>query len=445
MSTARPTHINHSPLIVAAIAVAAGLLVAIDTRLLLIPGGLLLSVLLATRAEARLMVLVFGGLVTLQSSGELDAVKIAYLAAAAATVILSAISLRAEVLERDVWLPLGFISASFVFMVIVSLPVAMSFATPIDFWLRDIASYVLVAAAPIVALDAARHITASRFRAMFVVLGLFATAAFTIEWLGRRQFADIALGHLALPTFLLPAALFGASLAFSFGGPRRAHWSAVAIIVIAGLVLTGTRSTIVLASALPAAVLFSAGRPLQRGAQLLLYLTIAVVCTFAVVQAMVTFLGIDGSLLSDRFGSIANVVQGLQPDQSTDERGLQGAAALAEFARSPVFGSGPGRIIPWINAFGLAVFAFTLDTPFAYLAKFGLGGVLVLLIVAGSWVSVLRPRVEIDGEDRVAAICFSVVLLSYAVLASPFDDKGLGFAAVFILAPLLRRRPLPLT
>ena len=113
-------------------------------------------------------------------------------------------------------------------------------------------------------------------------------------------------------------------------------------------------------------------------------------------------------------------------DGSYQERIDQTRIAWSTFVSEPVLGSGPRHLFEWTTAAGKLRASFTIDTGLSFPAKFGAGGVLVLLALVLAFVSFLRNA----GRGSRLTVP-QVALLGYAALAFlnlPFsfdlEDKG---------------------
>lgn len=402
---------------------------------------------------ARAVVVVFAGLLTLQSSEAFDAGKVAYLAVAAVATVWSI----AAVLRRSShpivaagrpWLAL---SVVIVLIIGLSLPVAQSMGTALTDWLRDSAAYLLLAAAPWLALDAAISASPRAMTATLGVAGALSVVSFTIEWLERRNLADLPLDRLTLPSFFLAAAFYCLTWALAMSAEhRRWVWLLVGAGALGLILMTGTRSTatLLIAPLLGALLLARSGqwgRVVTHAATGAAQVTLAVVI---VLGGQGLAAGFDSGSsdgpgdassdpppgTTDRLDTIDDVVRGT--DNSLRERMAQTKSALDAFGRSPLLGTGPGYPFRWLNYAGEPRETFTLDTPFVVLAKFGLGGLVLLgglILVYGRFVARLWRRGPWTVPALTAAM-FGAVALVWLPLGWPVEDKGFSLALILLLA-----------
>ena len=411
----------------------------------------------------RAVIVVFGGLLVLQSSQDLAPVKVAYLAVAIVAVSLSVLSVRrlrqsAVVASARPWLVA---SAVLAVLIALSLPVAIARGTPIAAWVRDAAAYGLLAAAPWLAVDLAFSTSRRTALSLAVAAGAMAAVSFAVVWTQRRHMSDFAIDRLVLPSLILAASLFALGLAFSISDQRhRYRWAAVASLAIGLLVYSGTRSSLVLLVVCPIALLASwlSDRRSPLRPRFVAALVPVVVALGIVVATQIQLGGVglplgndlgtsDGSgappshgpttpNLSERYESIGAVLSGR--DVSLQERLFQTRAVWNVFISSPIIGGGLGVAIPWTDPQGVTHTdnAFTADSPILVLAKFGLLG-LALIAVAG-WATVatlrmLAARGPATRRSWLSVVAFAMVILVMMPFGWQLEDKGTALAITLVL------------
>jgi hypothetical protein len=96
-----------------------------------------------------------------------------------------------------------------------------------------------------------------------VVAGVAGTAAFGAQWLSNSHIVEIS-NVFVLPTFLLGAALFAYAMAMVLEADRRRlPWLVRASAMMAGLLATGARASLILLAA-PIAIILGARRHFAR-------------------------------------------------------------------------------------------------------------------------------------------------------------------------------------
>jgi hypothetical protein len=435
----------------------------------------------------RSAIVVFGALVALQSSANLDAVKLAYFAAALLALISSVYhvwQLRRSALARLArnWLIASAITAV---LIAISLPVALVHGTPITAWVRDAAGYGLIAAAPWLALDLASSVPPRAVLAFTVIAGALATSSFTINWIHRRALADLPFDRLVLPSFALATMLFAVAVAHSLASTRARYlWSGAAAFTVALLLFSGTRTTLAILIIPPVTLaseaLANGRKALQRGmlpALLPILFAVAIVVrpqlpvgpnplgtvpsaapaaspssaappsgepAITAAAAAPTPTGTPSvpyaptavpDAVAERYESITEVLAGRDP--SLRDRLAQTKAAWDVFLASPLVGSGLGVSISWVDTEGHPAQAFTADTPVVILAKFGgLGLVLVGALGWAAFRSIKDPMPGVGSTHpaRLSILGFTSGLLALTPFGAQLEDKGTGLAIILLLA-----------
>ena len=412
----------------------------------------------AWNGRTRLILFVFGGLLTLQSSDALSVPKLLYLVICCLVVGSAAWAVRDLRFDRSSpeW-PWLVSSALFVVLLAVSAPVALLDGTSPVSWLRDASTFGLFAAAPIVAFDARRASSSRDLNSLLTVAGLLASASFAVEWFARRSILVLPFDRIVLPTGQVASALFVVSVAWALRG-RRFGWAGAAF---AGLLLgvflsTGTRTTLILVAA-PLAMAAALGRPSWRRSlaagglvavatfATFMAITISIEAATAVPGASAAVSGpVSGAaaptpppqVIENRILSVGDLLRDPGSQGSFRERLSQTRVAADAFLARPLFGIGPGAEIAWVDDGGRAQQSYYLDTPLMFEAKFGLVGLAVLLAWAGCALVSLRRLVRRRGwtTGTLALLGYGALFAASSALGPPMDDKGASFALAFVLA-----------
>ena len=421
---------------------------------------------LLTGAVLRMALVLFGGMVALQSSPAFDLTKIAYL-------VVTALCLAAAILEtwkrRDspslrLAAPWLIASAGLAVLLVVALLVALSRGTPLLDSVRDLAPYALFAAAPILALDPDADRSRKAIIGMLVVAGVLGGLSWAVEWLGRREIVDLPLDRLAFPSPQLPGMLYLFALATALTpGPSRRMWNVLSGVTLALFLVTGTRSSLLLPlSAL--AMLAIAGRrnvpSSVTGFASHILVAAMLLLTFQYGPLVAAGLDIGGpapesgdpnaptssapDVIGDRYGTLPETIGNPTSDASIRERVAQYEAAWKLFLSSPIVGVGPGHAIEWVDVSGFARADFTADTPLILPAKFGLLGVLVFLGVAVVYAATTRRVLQRNRSSPVALtlVGYGVWFIASVPLGFLVEDKGASLALMLLLALAFGSRPL---
>ncbi len=238
----------------AAAAIGAGIVIAVSPGMGAALAVLPFAVMTTYNAHLRLLAVVFGGVLVLDSSSGFTYSKLLYLGIVAVSVAAAwhscAVGLRTgrgaqirRMIGTAWWLIVIIIGAS--------LPVALVNGHSPSLWIRDVAPYLMLACSPIFAADAALHISRRFIVGTFVLAGLLVTAALTVQLLTLRQLSTSTLRQLAVFTgFALPVTLYCYACARAiYSREKRAdllRWGFLAGAVFAALLISGTRSVFLL-------------------------------------------------------------------------------------------------------------------------------------------------------------------------------------------------------
>ena len=390
--------------------------------------GIALLGLVMAKSSARLLVTLIGALLVFQSPTSLG--KIVYLAVATLCFALSSLRLMAqgENVRLIAFRPMAYAGWAAAAVITLSLPVALSEGAEAEAWLQDVLPYILLITLPVVGLDAAVDMPARAVSGLLGVMGVVAAVGFMVDWLDRRHVSTLGMGRLILATTTLAALGFCYAATRAALGPHRPRWSTAAVVIAASMLVTGTRTNLVLLVALIGIV----GRkslgfvsPLRAATTASVF--IAATCGFIVVLAQ--NLISDPEFLQKRIRIALNFA-GERQDQSYEMRRSAYSLAHERFIEHPWFGAGPGYKYP--N--GL----MSLDTPWMTPAKFGVVGTLVILVflVTVGW-CVRRTTRLTSGKVPalyLAARAWALLLLTLTPFFPWVEDKGTALAVMVLVA-----------
>jgi O-antigen ligase len=424
------------------LSVFVGAAIASRPTFAFLPLAALVGVLLLVHGPARLVFVLFGGMLVLQRSGELDNAKVAFLAGVLVAFVGALLNVKKLRRTYAYWLARPLFAASFVLvgLAAVSLAVAYTHGVPQKTWLRDIAPYLLFAAAPVFAVDAQAAVGPKTLVRLLLAAGGLTTAAFSVQWLQRRGISHLPIARLGVATLFLPAALFAYAMSAALQrGIGRVRWLLLAPLLLAMLLATSTRSTLALAVA-PLAIAIGIRRNLTpRMLRLLVATPIAVILTLALTQGVLVATGANQEVLTKRL-EIFKSTGDEREDASYDDRMTQAGVAWDTFKANALFGAGPGVEFEWKPRGLPPSSSSVLDTPASFPAKFGLLGLATALILVATYWSFIRTLAR-RGEATVAQLAligyFAVVAI-LTLLTNPLEDKGLSFGLILLLALVLR-------
>jgi len=320
--------------------------------LAVLPVAGLIGLLLLVDGRARAVFLIAGGLLTLQSSQELDLLKLAYLVGVGVAFGGALLQLRVARHAQSYQFAMPLLRGSVVLigLVFLSFFVAHLNDTTTTTWLRGAAPYLLFALVPVFAVDVESSFSSRAMKVVLVVGGVVAASSFTIEWLERRNIAELPISRLAFPSFLLAAVLFAYGLSAGLrASSKRFIWLVLASCVFTSLLLTGTRTTLVLLAA-PLGIALAGWRHLGSR-----WLRLVVLGPAAVALALLVFQSVGNLVDADTeaVGARLQLLRGdLASDQSYLERVTQSEVAWNFFREHPLFGVGPGQLFEWRDTSG---------------------------------------------------------------------------------------------
>jgi O-antigen ligase len=269
-----------------------------------------------------------------------------------------------------------------------------------------------------------------------VAAGVLGVTAWAVEWLGRRGIAHFDVSRIAFASVFVPAALFAYAMASALHGcAKRVVWLLVAALVLALLVSTGTRSTLTLVLIPLAIALIVRRERVNRTMRLLALGPLAAVLTLAVAVAVISVLGANTEQLNERL-ALVTVTANSEEDASYNDRVEQSRVGFDAFKAHPVLGTGPGTRFDWMTHDGRPLSDFVLDTPVTFPAKVGALGLLVLVFLLATFFAFERRL----GRGRPPTVAYLTLLgflaavAALGFLAPPFEDKGLSFGLLLILA-----------
>jgi hypothetical protein len=423
------------PLVVALIGAAIyGWIVVEHSSLALIAVAVAPGALLLVSPLARVVLMVFGPVLFFGGTPDLTASKKLFLLAAATAFAGSLARSRSQhgTFEFRSLRPLFVSSTAFFTLAGLSFVVSHLGAVGLKPWLRDIFPYLLFASTPYFALDAMAAFTTRRLRILLICAGLLGGFAFAVTWFNNRGITHLPVKWIGFPTVLLPAALASYATAAALEGRRRTGgWLVLAVMCFGLLVSTGTRSALVLLGSPVAIVVASPRNFFRRVIRLSGGVPLAALAAAGLIALVIVLTHANTAVLRDRLSTLNQ--SGSLVDRSYLDRVSQGRASLDAFHSALLFGTGPGVPIEWTNSFGKLETTPTVDSPFGYMAKFGLAGLIPLIVLVGSFVAFVRflARSPVQLTAQLALVGFGVVVVLWSILNVPFEDKG--FPAGFLL------------
>jgi len=395
--------------------------------------GAVATLALLTNPLGRALLYVVGGLIVLNSDSGITPAKLTYLA-----VVVVAVGVAMHRLHQarsEPWLQpfrplLHAVWLLFVLIGVAALVGSRATASPQGI-ARDAVTYLLIAGAAPVALDASSGISPRGARRLTVLFGVLGAAGFAVALLHGRGVSALGVDRILLPTFVLPVLglCVAASLALAL---RQFRWLPAVIVIPALTLVTGTRTDLVVVVSLVAT--FGSRHKIRAsivsGGMILLGVVTAVVLA---VPLLVVFTSTDPYFLTDRFKLLQQFLSGAA-DPSYLQRAFAYRFTRQLFDGSPVFGVGLGHLFPDPQT-GQIGTSYYLDSPLLFLAKFGLFGLaLGVLVIVGFIRSFIAVR-DAYGWDvtGTAARAFGWTMLALLPFGAPTEEKGFALAVLLLV------------
>jgi hypothetical protein len=404
-------------------------------------GGFLLLVLVTLNPLVRFGSVVLGGLVVLGSSANLTGAELGYLSVVLIATGVALLNPRpASRTERVT------IAASAIFGLFILLEGLLSVARGSShlFVLRDAAAYMLFAATPVLARDAATTRVGVRpMKILLVVVGGVSAVSFALVWIARRSH-EVGAEPPIQAAGLLPLALFAYSTSAALlEGRHRLRWAILASLTLGFMLSSGNRTVLVALLVPITQVLFHRGRRLRRLLAIPVLAALTVASAVLVTLSLARTTSLDPSVLVERLESLADP-KAIAQDQSYRIRAAQTRLAWNTLKQNPVLGGGLGQVFVWGNPVTseTRVTIFALDSPLTYPAKFGLIGVGLLLAIVAAYRLLVKALVR-QGltVGRLAFAGYAVAGLAVMLgLGSVLEDKGFIIGWLLLLALALPQK-----
>lgn len=417
----------------------------------------------------RASVFVVGALIVLQSSQDVTPSKVVYVAAAGLALLGSVIQVRRHwnepvVVAARPWLVASVVVAA---LVLFTLPHTIFGSTEIQPWLRDAASYTILVAAPWIAVDLGLSASYRAVLGLTLLAGAAVTFSYGIVWAQRRGITDLPIDRVVLPSAVLAMAMFATLVALSVSAERRrAAFAVAACLTVAILVLSGSRSPMVILLSCPIILLASWLTDRSTSVRPKVVATVApILVVFIIMSVTLLRISIPDGLaslaslvnqgpggprteetnggqpepfkpnLSQRYESIGSVLTGR--DASLQERVAQTKTLLKAFAGSPILGIGLGVTVPFVDSTGelRTDDTFTADSPVLLLTKFGLLGLTIVGVLVWAFATTLRTlhRRRETRQAWLILVAFAAGWIALTPFGWQVEDKGTGLALALLL------------
>jgi hypothetical protein len=427
------------PVVVAALvglplAIGVGIVTSVRPDAWILIAGPLVLMALWISPQFRLGFVVLGGVVVL-GPPELTTEKLLYLGGLLVATVAAVQSLldRRRVLPKEV---VRLIGLSALGAVLLGLPATFRLASGTDsaYVLRDLAPYILLAVAPVFAIDAALRLSLDRLTLIAAAALAFGSVAFLLSWSIRRAILVDQSGTTIFGGFFMPVALLILSAVCLSEDrlQRRPLWVALMGLAAATVIVTGTRSFLLEIPAVLAAVAISGATASSRIRRVILVTAMAVITGLFVTFVIVAVIGFDLQSIAGRWSLLMSAIGDPAGDASLAGRAAQTETAWRLFLSSPIFGvaNGLGGTMAGGGTAG--------DTPIALLAGYGLVGLAVVVALMLAWIGLVLRRPLGAKWPRATMIGMLLAAVTFSLILPIVQDKGLGFAFLLVGAPVIR-------
>jgi hypothetical protein len=385
-------------------------------------------------------VVFLSGIFAFQSSQSVTLPKLLYLSLVGAAAAAAFAEITRSTREEELRSPLLMMTGSAIAATGVAAIVGRVEGNPGSLIFRDASAYILLAIAPLIAYDLAHSCSRRQLLALALTVFVVGAISYNIEWLSnRRGLAQYSVSRLALPSFMLLTAL----VALGVAGVREKGlrpglwWAAIAAVGAALALSTGSRSALALIAVPAVTFIDRRGWSLRLMARQTVRLVAILLLGLSFISVFADVTGARLDRVRARFRTIPEIVRGDSRDQSVAARQIQVHESLERFTASPLLGLGFGHQFRYVTPSGESGEAISPDTGLAFVAKFGLLGIAVLVL----WTRAARRLARVKssrGFERLALKGFAAGAIAWSLSFVPFEDKGFAFALALLLALLLQ-------
>ena len=393
-------------------------------------GAAFLLVLLAHGPLTRTVIVMVSSLSLLQISAGQSVEKWSYLAILVVATVFGAVGLRFRWTRvRAIGgAPLLWPAAMIAAVVALSAGVAAAHGIALTAWASEVPAYGMIPAAIILGLDLA----ASDHRPQSIAVVLFLAAlgsalAFALQWTARHGVTSIDVGPSFFGSFFLTGAALCLALAYALQGGRTLRMAFLATGLLFAMVITATRSAVVLLVPIVMTLLIARGHRRWRFVGLVAGAALAIVILGTLLSVIGAGSYLNLQLLQSRFGGLVPLLLSgnILADQSAYLRFYQTQALLEGWLGAPWFGVGPGAVYAYSNL----IFVNPVDSPMSIFARFGVVGVAAFL---GLFIALVGGNLRrlAHWVPATALLTFVGLVLAWSLVSSPLDDKGVALGLI---------------
>ena len=375
---------------------------------------------------SRLFLVTAAGLVVF-TPGQADlTTKVAFVALVLASTTISLLRLRSAHLVAD----RAVITSAAAYGASLMVAALVGWTDDVPATLQNGLPYVLPLLLLPIAIDAGRGTRRQLIEAGMLAVGLLSAVSFMIFWLDRRHVSAVAINQVLGSSILMPALVFQWGIVTSLMASRtwtvRLTAMSSAVFIAAAFLLTGTRTSLVLAAGLFALVIgrSSVGKIFKT----VLALSVAGAVAIPLLDSLASVFLTRPDFVSSRISSLASVLQyGSAADASWQARQLSTQAAQIALEGHWLFGTGLSTPQPLIN----------FDTPLSIVMRVGLlGSASAVAFIVTTLRYAMRGGTLSGSTNPVRAVLLGwfLIVAGLSAIIPPFDDPLFAFAFAIAVA-----------
>lgn len=411
-------------------------------EILVLPLLILFILLIVKSSFIRFLYVVTGSLFIFQSSSGLGTLKLIFLSGLLLISIVSMYNVNLIIKDEKIKYIKNIIYASFVYIIYLMFNTFYSMLSGVDLFtaIRENSPYFIFAIMPILSLDFALNSKKKNIKIVLLASGIYATVACIISWYQRRYFLESAdITSIGFASYMLAYGFFALACTNALKLKKNnIYWSVICGLTLSGLALTGTRTTFFV---LPMVFLitafigkqFSFTYKLYRSISVLFYISLFTILSSFVLLNVTNF---DKNIFYDRIKlSLVVFNQSSSSDLSISGRISQSEAALEAIKDSPLLGKGGGHVFESKNYLGQPEYRTSIDTPLSIVAKQGIIGTLLFLIIL-FFIYLYLKKLDDKEKNKLSTYYLSSYLSCAAItmlILSIGEDKGFSLAMVLFL------------
>jgi hypothetical protein len=395
-------------------------------------------------ATARAAIVLVGYLFLFQSPNVGTGTKIAFVAIAAFLAVLSAQATSRRMftlLPGVVWSVRSLRNAAWLMVAFILVQPLSLFAGGVSVtdWTRDALNYAMLPVMLAIGIDWGTAASRRVVTTTTIVVGILGGVSYSVTWLGRRGSEGLAVEQFGLASSFIVFGGVCLCLAIFVSSQKAKPLYLVFALVQLGLVaLSGGRTVLGYSvGVIVIAMIISPVSVPKKIARAAVAGTAVVVAYTLMINVSTAFGGGVAAGRVSWFSRLADEgVGAILNDGSGIERARAYSWLSGIWELHPLLGQGLGHSFPSVTTGLPNPGSFTLDSPVVALAKFGILGTLVLVVVLILIARGVRGSRRLETHDAQTVRIFGIltVCLTLLLLFNGFPLENRGFVVFVLLA-----------